>query len=98
MHSFDVPSFDLWKVVFTAIGVAVFWAKWGRTRLKPFALSEITTLLIANKNVRMIVEFLVFLVLGCLVGIGMMDPQSAPQAITAGFGWTGAFAHPEKRT
>ncbi len=94
---FASPEFAAWSAVYTAIGASVFWAKWGRSRLRPYVLPDIVGLLPLPDRARAAVEFLVFLGLGCLVGMAI-EPRNAIQAMTAGFGWTGAFAHPQLRT
>jgi hypothetical protein len=94
---FEAPEFAAWSVFYTAIGVSVFWAKWGRSRLRPYVLPDVIGLLRLSPQARAALEFLVFLFIGCCVGIAALEPKNAVQAITAGFGWTGIFAHPELR-
>jgi hypothetical protein len=89
---FQLPHFGFWNVVFTAIGAAVFWGKWGRTKLKAYVLSDLIALLPVGKKLQCAIEFGVFLILGCLVGIAVVQPTTPTQALTAGFGWTGLFA------
>jgi hypothetical protein len=94
---FQIPSFTFWNIVFTAIGVAVFWGKWGRTKLKAYVLSDLVNLIPVDENWRAAIEFLIFLVLGCLVGIGVAQPTTPTQALSAGLGWTGFFTHQASR-
>ena len=89
---FEGPTFTFWNVVYTAIGAMIFWAKWGRTRLKVYALSNIVRLLPIPRIWRNAIEFLVFIFLGCLVGIGLVKPENVAQALTAGLGWTGLLS------
>jgi hypothetical protein len=89
---FQSPQFTFWNITFTAIGVSVFWGKWGRTRLKAFLLSDILNLFHLKPSHRAAAEFIIFMILGCLIGIGVTQPHNAVQALTAGFGWTGFFA------
>jgi len=89
MPTFEMPAFTFWKLVFTAIGAAVFWAKWGRSRLRAYVLSDFVALLPLSRRGRAAVELLIFLALGSIVGIGVANPLNVTQAITAGFGWTG---------
>jgi hypothetical protein len=89
---FVSPSFTLWNIIYTAIGVAVFWGTWGRSRLQAYVLSDLVTLLGLGPRARAVTEFVIFLVVGCLVGIGVTNPSNPTQALTAGFGWTGFFA------
>lgn len=96
--SFELPEFTVWKLIYTGIGAAVFWGVWGRSRLKPFILFDLFKNLPVPEPVKEVIEFLVFIALGCLVGIGFTDPVNPRQALTAGFGWTGAFARIKKST
>ena len=96
MPTFEAPNFDIWQLVFTGIGVSVFWGKWGRSKLKPFYLATLTRTLPVRMQAP--VEFLVFLVLGCLVAVATVEPRNAIQALVAGFAWTGVFANPERPT
>lgn len=89
---FEIPNYTVWNVLFTAIGAAVFWGKWGRTKLKAFVLSDIVNWLPLNERAKAAIEFCIFIILGTIVGIAIVNPSSAIQAITAGFGWTGFFA------
>jgi len=89
---FEVPSFTFWNVAYTAIGASVYWGTRGRTKLKPYLLPDIVKYLPAERY-HPLFEFILFIVLGCLVGIAFVSPTNARQALTAGFGWTGVFAH-----
>jgi hypothetical protein len=90
---FDAPYFTFWNTVYTAIGAAVFWGRNGRTKLKVYYLSHVLDLIgLPEGRVRKCIEFGIFIVLGCLIGIGIAKPGTVPQAITAGFAWTGFIA------
>jgi hypothetical protein len=91
---FDDPSFTFWNVAYTAIGAMVLWGTWGRTKLKPFVLSNVLGLFLTGRA-QIVVEFFVFVAIGCVVGIGLVKPVNPQQAITAGLAWTGAFARPD---
>ena len=93
---FVEPSFEFWNVFFTAVGASVLWTRWGKTKLKAFILSDLLDLLPLNRTWRNAIEFLVFIVLGVIVGIGATAPVNPQQAIAAGLGWTGLFAQPRK--
>jgi hypothetical protein len=90
---FQTPSFAFWNVAFTAIGAAVYWGKWGRTKLKAYVLSDLVNLIPVEEKWRFAIEFAIFLIIGSVVGIAVVQPTNATQALTAGFGWTGLFAH-----
>ncbi len=89
---FQIPHFGFWNVIFTAVGASVFWGTWGRTKLKPYVLADWIALLPVDVKWQCAIEFTVFIALGCLVGIAVVQPTTATQALTAGFGWTGLFA------
>jgi hypothetical protein len=90
---FQIPSFTEWNIIYTALGAALFWGKWGRTRLKAYVLSDIVELLPVSDHWRSAIELTIFVTIGCVVGIGVVQPLNPTQALTAGFGWTGLFAH-----
>jgi hypothetical protein len=93
---FDIPQFTTWNVVYTAIGAAVFWGRNGKTKLKVYYLSHVLDLLeVPTGRWRNCAEFCIFIVLGCIVGIGIVKPGTGAQALTAGFAWTTFIA---KRT
>ena len=79
------------KITYTAVGSAIFWGRWGYKRLRPFVLADLIALLPGSHMQKTALEFLIFVALGCFVGIGIVDPQTPAQAISAGFGWTGLF-------
>ena len=47
-----------------------------------------------SPNWLMVVEFLVTIFVGVVVSIAFIDPQTAPQAIGAGMGWTSLIGRP----
>jgi len=90
---FEIPQFSPWMVGYTVIGAAIFWGKNGRTKLKIFFLSYAFDMVkFPEGRLRQILELLVFLVLGCFIGIGISHPSNVPQAISAGMAWTGFLA------
>src|SRR5258705_10885517 len=90
-----VAGFTFANIAYTAIGAAVYWGRRGRSRLRPYGLSNIVDRLGVAGTPRVLIEFFVFVTLGCIVGIGVVDPRNATQALTAGFAWTGFFAQME---
>jgi hypothetical protein len=90
---FEVPHFTIWNVLYTATGAAVFWGRNGRSKLKVYYLSHVFDIVkFPEGHLRQGVEFSVFIILGCLMGIGIAQPGTVPQAITAGMAWTGFLA------
>lgn len=94
---FDNPYFTVWNVTYTAIGAAVLWGTWGRQRLKPFIFSNIIRLFFSGPKVY-VIEFITFMIVGCVVGIGLTKPINPQQAFTAGLAWTGALARPDNES
>ena len=89
---FAPPTFESWKLCYTAIGATVFWGKWGRTNLRAYILSDIVAALPVGYRLQHVIEFSLFIALGTLVAIGVTNPTNAAQALVAGFGWTGFFS------
>ncbi len=89
---FEVPEFTCQKVLFTAIGITILWGKLGRRKLRPYALGNLVDLLPWSSNVRQLIEFCLFVSIGTVVAVGVVDPGKVTQALAAGFGWTGFFA------
>ena len=93
---FETPHFTFWNLVYTGIGAAVFWGRTGRTKLKIYCLSHVFDLLEMPENKwRKGLEFVVFIVMGCVIGIGIAKPNTEVQALSAGFAWTGFVAKRE---
>jgi hypothetical protein len=78
-------------ILFTGLGAAIFWGRNGRKKLKVFVLSDFfDSLKFAEDNaVRIVLEFILFVAFGILIGIGAIAPTTIPQALTAGIAWTG---------
>ena len=94
---FEMPAFTFGRVAFTAIGATIYWSVAGRSRLQPYLLGDVIQYLPVGRF-RPLIEFLVFLTFGCIVGISFTNPNSAQQAITAGMGWTGLVARAKPGT
>lgn len=90
---FEAPHFTFWNVFFTAFGAAVFWGRAGRVKLKVYYLSYLFDMVKFEDGVkRQVVEFLIFIVFGCLIGIGIAKPSTVAQSLTGGFAWTSFVA------
>lgn len=90
-------AFSYANVIFASVGAAVFWGLNGRTKLRAFVLRDLVDLLSLSENARVATEFIIFVILGTLIGVAVTQPMSATQAITAGFAWTGLFARMDQR-
>jgi len=93
---FEAPHFTFWNLLYTALGAALFWGRWGQKRLKAFVLSDILALIPLSEKQRVAVELLIFIVIGALIGVGVAKPINIPQAISAGMGWTGLLGKLDK--
>ena len=73
----------------TALGAFMLWAKWSQKRSKVFILADVIELFCEkdSQTARQL-EFIVFIALGCFVGIVMVEPATIRQAFAAGLGWT----------
>ena len=91
---FDVPVYSGVNVFYTAVGVFVIWASWGTGRLSVKYLNVRLADLGLSPNFLLFVEFIVTMAVGVLVAIAFVNPQTAPQAIAAGMGWTSLIARP----
>ena len=79
---------------YAALGAVLFWGRNGRNKLKVYVLSDLFDAFdISHANRwRHLVEFLLFIIFGVLIGVGAIGPTTIPQALTAGFAWTGVIA------
>lgn len=87
------PDFSLANIFFTSLGALILWSLLGRKKLRAYALSEVVSKVCTGKT-RYFVEFFIFIAIGCIIGIVIVDPINPRQALTAGFAWTSALAYP----
>ena len=76
------------------VGVSFVWASWGAGRLSALYLDARLAELGVPVRRRLIVEFGLVLVFGIVLCIVLVDPQTGPQAVAAGMGWTSLVARP----
>jgi hypothetical protein len=81
------------NLFFTALGAIISYSKWGRKKLKVYYLSDLLDVFGLGPKARILAELLVFIFLGCAISLGIVRPQSAAQAFSAGLGWTGLVGH-----
>lgn len=91
---FETPTYDLWAVLYTAVGATSVWARLGRKKMRVFALSRLIEGLDFSDKTKLIAEFCIFVSMGVVVGVGVVQPTTAAQALAAGMGWTGLLAQP----
>ena len=89
-----VTHFTPLMVGYTALGAALFWSKNGRKKLKVYVLSDLFDAFKVDQESRwrQVAEFLLFVIFGVLIGVGAIGPSTIPQALSAGFAWTGVVA------
>ena len=75
--------------IFTALGALVLFGRLGQRQRGPFSLSYILSRFIANRDVVLVFESLIFVAFGTVLVMGLVRPATAPQAFAAGLGWTG---------
>lgn len=87
-------AFGDWHAwVITALGSALLWGRLGRTKVRAYVLSPwLDTFMKKQGFLRVTVEFVLFVLVGTVLGLGMCDPVSFAQALAAGFGWTSLVA------
>lgn len=96
MGGFEVPAFTFWKVVVTAIGASILWARWNTSlRLRAVGVSKLLSDLGVRGRWFTVLEFVSFVGTGTLLAILITDPQNARQALASGLAWTGLLAQPE---
>ena len=93
-----LPEYDIFGVFFTALGVFAVWAAWGKGRLGVAYVTDRLSDRGVSPNVLLLFEFLLIMVLGVLLAITFVQPQTPQQAIAAGMGWTGLVARPAAPT
>lgn len=94
---FEAPTFEFWPTFYTAVGVSILWARMGYRRVRVYALSELVEQFRLSQKVNVIIQFCVFLALGIVVAVALVEPTSPPQAFAAGLGWTALLAQPSSR-
>jgi hypothetical protein len=79
---------------YTALGAMLFWSRNGRKKLRVYVLSDLFDVFKVDPENpwRHIAEFLLFVIFGVVIGVGAIGPSTIPQALSAGFAWTGVVA------
>ena len=95
---YATDAYDFNSVFFTAVGVIVLWGKLGPDRMKVYALSNLIRTLVSSDRLTVSLEFAVFLFIGVVAAVGIVQPTTIAQAISAGLGWTGLFSHAPTRS
>lgn len=75
--------------LFSVCGACLLWAKTTIQRKKAFGFGDIIERLIPNsKASQYIIQFLVFVLFGGLIGLVLAGPDTARQAIAGGIAWS----------
>ena len=91
---FQMPTFELPSMVFTALGAMLVWARLGPEKVRVFALSRLVEGLRISDTAKLLTEFCIFVTLGVVVGVAVVQPTTVTQALAAGMGWTGLLSQP----
>jgi uncharacterized membrane protein YbjE (DUF340 family) len=89
-----------WKLgMLTAFGSALLYARWshagsGQIQVKALGFESLIKYLPLSVGQRRFVSFLIFVMIGGIVGMVMAEPLNGRQAIAAGFGWTALLGNP----
>lgn len=89
MHTFTTVN-----VLFTSLGVFFIWASWGAGRLNVKYLHERLVEVGLSSNLLLALEFVTTMVLGVIIAVTLVQPETAQQALFAGMGWTSLVARP----
>jgi hypothetical protein len=99
VNSFAVPTYEFSAIVYTALGALISFGRMGTAKVKTWALSPLLDKLFASHKehwIRVLVELILFIVLGVVFGIAITEPKNVMQAVTAGLGWTALLAKYER--
>jgi hypothetical protein len=74
---------------FAFAGALLLWCKLGKGKARQvYALSDILKQFIQNDNIREKIEPIMFVLLGTVLSIWIIQPTTPAQAFAAGVGWT----------
>ena len=91
---FQMPTFEIAPMAFTALGATIVWARLGPEKVRVFALSRLVEGLGIADRTKLLTEFFIFVTLGVVVGVAVVQPTTVTQALAAGMGWTGLLSQP----
>jgi len=84
-----------WSLVgYSALGVLVLASRQGHEGLRIWVPGKLISTFKWHDNRNTQVEFVVFIVIGSLIGIVVGGPDTPRQAVAAGLGWTGLLTVP----
>jgi hypothetical protein len=75
-------------ILFAAVGVAISFAKAGGQQRTIYGLSAVVAKFVADTERRAALEVIIFLIIGCLLSLGIAQPTNPAQAFAAGVAWT----------
>jgi hypothetical protein len=85
----DLASLPLW--IYAAVGSTILWAKMKANQRAVYGLTDLVAIFVPKEwpRVRGTIEILIYLSLGTLITIAVINPGTPAQAFAAGLGWTG---------
>ena len=85
MFKLDALPWDL--VFITLVGTLISYARATKKSRRVYGLSDILETYLSERF-KILIEPVIFVLLGTLVGMMLGIPSNAPQAFAAGIGWT----------
>lgn len=79
-------------VVSVLIGAILYWNRAGKGGRRSFLLLRSLTQLIPHRQWREAADMLVFVVIGCIIVLLVVEPSTPQQGFAAGLGWTGLLS------
>lgn len=76
-------------IVFVLAGVLLSFSRAKEGDRKIFGVSNFLERFISHPQRLLAAEAVAFLILGCMISIGVTNPTTIPQALAAGLAWTG---------
>jgi hypothetical protein len=85
------PISSAWLFFYAGLGAIVLWGKLGKDKRKAYVLGDLLDKLLPPTwiKTRVTSELLIFVALGSVVAVSLVQPATTAQAVAAGLGWTG---------
>jgi hypothetical protein len=82
-------TLNLWGLSgFAFAGALLLWCRLGNKAREVYQLSNLLRRFIRNDSIREKIEPVLFVLLGTVLSIGIIQPSTPAQAFAAGVGWT----------
>ena len=82
-----------YKIVLSVVlGAILYWSRAGKAGRQSVTPLRSLTQLISNKRWREAADMMVFVIIGCMVVMRVVEPGTPQQGFAAGLGWTGLLS------